>query len=307
MSRFSANCNYHRIFNLQRRQLESRYASLYQLVETTKRWPSGPLQAVASHRRIETRRRFCQVTVGLILIHASYIRHLETGRGVAAATVLEGQVAAKGRWHCDRWAALSTPRSKMLKRLRRTHLAGLWQTCRECMAIGTSQSLSAAMFRMAERITKGTRVGRSSRVCLLVVTNSARGKFPSRRRFTVRRMAGVALDMGRHARGNRERRGASTAAAMAGRASTGRPRGAVHMLRVIEFDVETFIKLRREILQRRVACDVRRTDNNIGTAASQTPCGQRYRLCVPGKTGVAECLALVTGSTATRCVTHSCA
>ena len=200
----------------------------------------------------------CRV-LNIDLLH----RHLETGRGVAAATVFEGQVAAKGTLAIVTGeAALPTARSKMLKRLRRTHLAGLWQTCRQCMAIGTSQSLSAPMFRMAERITKGARVGRSSRVRLLVVTNSARGKFPSRRRFTVRRVAGVTLVMGRHARGNRERRGASAAAAMAGRASTGRPGGAFHMLRVIEFDVETFIKLRRETFQRRVAAvDVRMTDD----------------------------------------------
>jgi hypothetical protein len=35
---------------------------------------------------------------------------------------------------------------------------------------------------------------------------------------------------------------------MAGYTSTRRPGGAVHVLRVIEFDVEAFIKLRRETL-----------------------------------------------------------
>ena len=59
--------------------------------------------------------------------------------------------------------------------------------------------------------------------------------------------------MGCHARGNSERRRASTAATMAGCTSTRRPGGAVHVLRVIEFDVETFIELRRETFQGRVA------------------------------------------------------
>jgi hypothetical protein len=49
---------------------------------------------------------------------------------------------------------------------------------------------------------------------------------------------------------------------MTGRTSTRRPGGAVHVLRVIEFDVEAFIKLRREAFQGRVtAVDVRVTDD----------------------------------------------
>ena len=138
------------------------------------------------------------------------------------------------------------------------------------------------------------------------MTNSAGGKFPTRRRLTVRRVAGVALDMGRHACGNRQRRGASTTAAMAGRTSTGRPGGAVHMLRVIEFDVETFIKLRRETFQGRVATvDVRMTDNThrdggshkLPSVASDTGFVSRknWRCRVV--------FALMTGSAGERCVT----
>src|SRR6185312_2220872 len=119
-------------------------------------------------------------------------------------------------------------------------------------------------------------------------------------------MAGVALDMGRHARGNRERRGASTAAAMAGRASTSRSGGAVHMLRVIEFDVETFIKLRWEILQRRVAAvDVCVTDN------THRDCGSHKLPSVTTDTGLVSrknwrcrvVFALMTGSAGERRVT----
>ena len=75
--------------------------------------------------------------------------------------------------------------------------------------------------------------------------------------------------MGRHAAGNRERRGASTAATMTGGTSTSRPGGAVHVLSVIEFEVEAFIKLCRETFQRRVtAVDVRVTDDTHGDSCS---------------------------------------
>jgi hypothetical protein len=49
---------------------------------------------------------------------------------------------------------------------------------------------------------------------------------------------------------------------MTGCTPTRRPGGAVHVLRVIEFDVEAFIKLHRETFQGRVAAvDVRMTDH----------------------------------------------
>jgi len=49
---------------------------------------------------------------------------------------------------------------------------------------------------------------------------------------------------------------------MAGCTSTRRPGGAVHVLSVIEFYVEAFIKLRRETFQGRVAAvDIRMTDH----------------------------------------------
>jgi hypothetical protein len=78
------------------------------------------------------------------------------------------------------------------------------------------------------------------------------------------------------------------------------------MLRVIEFDIETFIKLRREILQRRVAAvDVRMTDNTHRDSG-------RYKL--PGvatDTGFVSrknwrcrvVFALMTGRAGERCVT----
>ena len=94
------------------------------------------------------------------------------------------------------------------------------------------------------------------------MTDSARRKVASRLRFTARRVTGVTLVMGRHAAGNREGRGASTTATMAGGTSTGRPGGAVHVLRMIEFDIEAFTELRREIFQGRVATvDVCMTDD----------------------------------------------
>ena len=75
-------------------------------------------------------------------------------------------------------------------------------------------------------------------------------------------MAGVTLDMGCHAAGNRERRGPSTATTMAGRTSTRRSSGPVHVLSVIEFDVEAFVELRRKVFQRGIAAvDVRMTDD----------------------------------------------
>jgi hypothetical protein len=49
---------------------------------------------------------------------------------------------------------------------------------------------------------------------------------------------------------------------MAGRTSTRGPGGAVHVLSVVELDVEALIKLPREIFQGRVAAvDVRMTDD----------------------------------------------
>ena len=49
---------------------------------------------------------------------------------------------------------------------------------------------------------------------------------------------------------------------MAGCTSTRRPSGPVHVLSVIEFDVEAFVELRREVFQRRVAAvDVCMTDD----------------------------------------------
>ncbi|HKB65397.1 MAG TPA: hypothetical protein VKC61_06035 [Pyrinomonadaceae bacterium] len=66
-------------------------------------------------------------------------------------------------------------------------------------------------------------------------------------------MAGVTLVMRRHACGNRECRGAPTAATMAGCTSTRGPGGAVHVLSVVELDVEALIELRRETFQGRVA------------------------------------------------------
>lgn len=78
--------------------------------------------------------------------------------------------------------------------------------------------------------------------------------------------------MGCHARGNGERRGASTAAAMTGCTPTGWSGGAVHVLRVIEFDIETLIELCWETFQRRVAAvHVCMTDDTHRN-------GRRYKL-----------------------------
>src|SRR5512132_2121004 len=68
--------------------------------------------------------------------------------------------------------------------------------------------------------------------------------------------------MGCRARGNAERRRASSAATMAGCTSTVRSCGAVHVLSVIEFDVETLIEFCRKTFHRRVAAvHVRVTDD----------------------------------------------
>lgn len=93
------------------------------------------------------------------------------------------------------------------------------------------------------------------------MTNAARSEIFSRWRFAARRVAGVTLVMGRNAAGNREPRRASTPA-MTGCTATRRPGSARHVLSVIEFDVEAFIKLRGETFERRVAAvDVRVADD----------------------------------------------
>ena len=75
--------------------------------------------------------------------------------------------------------------------------------------------------------------------------------------------------MGCHASGNRKRRRASTAPTVTGGTSTRRPRSAGHVLSVIECDVEAFIELRRETLQRRVATvDVYMADDAHGDSRS---------------------------------------
>ena len=112
--------------------------------------------------------------------------------------------------------------------------------------------------------------------------------------------------MGCHAAGNRKRRGASTAATMAGRASARRPGGAVHVLRVIEFDVEAFIKLRRETFQGRVATvDVRMTDNTHRDSGShKLPSVATDTGSVSRKNWRCRVVfALMTGSAGERCVT----
>ena len=95
---------------------------------------------------------------------------------------------------------------------------------------------------------------------------------------------------------------------MASSASAWRAGAAGVVLRVIEFDVEAFIKLRREILQRRVAAvDVRMTDNTHRDSGSHKLPG------VATDTGFVSrkswrcrvVFALMTGSAGDRCVTRT--
>ena len=120
------------------------------------------------------------------------------------------------------------------------------------MTIGAGQSLPWAMFRMTEGEAKSARIGSSSRIRFLVVTNSARSNLSTRLRFAARCVAVVTLVVRRDTCGNRQRRCTPAGAAVAGGTSAGRPGGAGHVLRVIELDVEALAELCGKTLQRRV-------------------------------------------------------
>ena len=162
------------------------------------------------------------------------------------------------------------------------------------------------MSRVAERITKSARVGCSSRICFLIVTNSARGDLASALRFAARRVASVALVMGCDTSGNCERSSAAARATVTGCTATRWPGRAAQVLSVIEFDVEALIKLPRETLQRWVATA------NVGMADDAHGDSSSYKLSgvatdagfVSWKTGRCRVVfAFVTGSAGKRRVT----
>ena len=105
---------------------------------------------------------------------------------------------------------------------------------------------------MAESETKSTRVGCRSREWFLLVTDPARSDLLPRLSFAARRVTSVTLIVRRYSCGNGERRRAPAAARVAGCAAIRGPGRAVHVLSMVEFDAEAFIKLRGKSFQWRV-------------------------------------------------------
>jgi hypothetical protein len=93
---------------------------------------------------------------------------------VTAPAILKRQVAAKRAIAIvTTKAGAAARRNKMFERRGRADLARLRQSRRERVTVGASESLTAAMFRMAERVTISARIRSCSRERLLVMTNAA--------------------------------------------------------------------------------------------------------------------------------------
>src|SRR4029079_3026032 len=88
--------------------------------------------------------------------------------------ILECQVATEGAIAVvTTKAGAAARRNKMFERRGRADLARLRQPRGERVTVGARESLTAAVFRMAERVTISARIRRGSRERLLVVTHTA--------------------------------------------------------------------------------------------------------------------------------------
>jgi hypothetical protein len=100
---------------------------------------------------------------------------------------------------------------------------------------------------------KGARIRAGARERFLIMANAARRDLFAGGRGTGRRVASVTLIVGRETSGNCERRGVAPGPAVTRRTAVLRPRGAVHVLRVIKLDVEAFFEPRGKTSEWRVA------------------------------------------------------
>src|SRR6185295_12559179 len=97
------------------------------------------------------------------------------------------------------------------------HLATLWQTRRQRMAVVAGETLPWSMFAVTESKAKRARIRAGARERFLIVANAARRDLFAGGRRAGRRVAGVTLVVGRDARRNGERRGVAAGAAVTGR------------------------------------------------------------------------------------------
>lgn len=118
------------------------------------------------------------------------------------------------------------------------------------------------MVGMAESVAIRARVGARWPVRFLIVANAARCDFAPCVGFTRRRVARVAIVMGRKVCGNRQASASIYRRIVTTGAASLRARRSGVVLSVIELNAEGFVEARREILQRRiVTADVGVTDH----------------------------------------------
>ena len=99
---------------------------------------------------------------------------------MTAPAILKRQVATEGAVAVVATKARAAARrNKMFERRGRADLARLRQSRRERVTVGASESLTAAVFRVAERVTISARTRRRARERLLVMTDSAGSELTS--------------------------------------------------------------------------------------------------------------------------------
>lgn len=130
-------------------------------------------------------------------------RHAKRGPVVAAAAVLERQIAAEGSFAVVTGEAIHAAREiEMLGRRGGTNLMRLRRAGRQSMTLRASKPFTGGMVGMTKTQTIRASGGWSSPVPARVVTDSAGSDLFSRLRATVWRVAGIALVVGAQAHRN---------------------------------------------------------------------------------------------------------
>jgi hypothetical protein len=94
--------------------------------------------------------------------------------GMTSAAGLEIQIAAEGSFSIMTSGARVVAVGEVFQCPRRTNLASLRQSSGVTVTFGATETLTRAVLRVAERVTKRGRISRRSAIRFLIVTDAAR-------------------------------------------------------------------------------------------------------------------------------------
>ena len=160
---------------------------------------------------------------------------------MTTSATLEIKVAAERTFAVVACRAGIVSRRKVFLRPRGRNLSPLGQPGDVIVTVGTAKPLTPAVIGVTESEAKSGAVGRSSRVRFLIVTHVASCDVTPVR-LRVGGVTRVTLIVRNHSGRDRQCHPASQLRAVAGGATIFWPRGAVHVLRMIELEIKAFFE-----------------------------------------------------------------